>query len=749
MTIPFQPGSREVAVVGIGVRGLGLDGTRALVHKLFHGRGPARTAAAPRQPRLLAFAAADEAFAAVRDWNPARSAVFLGLGGTMEGPGPVLASELEDRYAFSGRGGIFRIGDFPANRALEAAIRRIQAGELEGALVGAVDTWTQSASGDGTGPEPPGFAVVLALRDRETALRRGDTLWAVLGSGPVRPRRSIRLDARDFLPGRNASVAGLLLVAVGCLLAGHHVWYNKETQRWEPLLDRTDGIGFQLEGESSGGLRSTTDLWHSFQPGPSPRSFLAAPKVSGYAGDSLPDLLRRVRLDLRGGNGPVRLALLSQDEVERRDLLDRVPALLQHGRTKAGWLDTRVCFSPAPIQGRVASVFSPEGGAYPGMGRELLLGLPILPMFLRGFTGDLSAAGWLFGSGRLRRGEPMADCAGTLFLGQVHAAFSRDILGYRPDVVLGVSLGEVSALQAYGAWVTLEGEVEQLERGGLYSRTVAGTFDAARQHWRLAEDAAVRWQCWTVLGPVEKVQEQAAKEGRAYISLVFSQAHCILAGDSEACRRVLSACTGITAFPCLPLASHTPVLSAWREEWLQHFRRPTRPVPGVEFHSSFFGGPIEWSEERVAAALAGQFLGPLDFRIMAQRAWDDGVRVFLEHGPRDVLTSALKRLLPEGEGLFVALDAQGEPSLQRAVRVAAELWSRGVTVDLDRLESALGQTRLPAPLEDPRLDAAASLFAASLKRTGSLTGAYLDCIRGTQGRFLELLGWPGGEGLTG
>jgi len=38
------------------------------------------------------------------------------------------------------------------------------------------------------------------------------------------------------------------------------------------------------------------------------------------------------------------------------------------------------------------------------------------------------------------------------------------------------------------------------------------------------------------------------------------------------------------------------------------------------------------------------------------------------------------------------------------------------------------------------LDVAASLFAASLERTGTLDGACQACLTQTRGRFLELLG---------
>jgi len=455
-----------------------------------------------------------------------------------------------------------------------------------------------------------------------------------------------------------------------------------------------------------------------------------------------------VLLDERGGDGPVRLAVVAGGDRECHEILGQVPQTLQRGRRDPGWLDARTCFSPRPIQGKVATLFTPVGAGYLGMGRELLLGLPGLPLLMRHFAQDLAMADWIYEAHRERRGDPLYECAATMFLSQAHAAFTRDILGIRPEVAMGLSLGEMNALIAYGAWNTPEGEFERMRRAGLYTKLMSGTFESARIHWGLPDGAPVQWRNWTVFGPVDRVLAAAATEERAYVAIVYSPIHCVLAGDAEACQRVLAGCRGLTAVPALGLAAHTPVMGQARAACYRHYHRPTRPVPGIEFHSSHFGGPYELTPERVAESLTEQALASQDFPAVVWRAWDSGVRVFVEHGPRNLLTSAMRRLLPKDEGLFLALDVQGENGLVRAVKVAAELWCRGVPVDLGRLETALGQ-RLPAPPAPPAplLDVAASLFAASLERNDSLHGAYQACVRNTRGRFLEFLGHPPEEEL--
>jgi acyl transferase domain-containing protein len=168
-------------------------------------------------------------------------------------------------------------------------------------------------------------------------------------------------------------------------------------------------------------------------------------------------------------------------------------------------------------------------------------------------------------------------------------------------------------------------------------------------------------------------------------------------------------------------------------------------VPDIEFHSGYFAGPYDLSPDRVATALTEQLLAPQDLPTAAWRAWDSGVRIFIEHGPRNLLTCALRRILPRDQGLFLAMDVQGENSLHSAMRVAAELWCRGVPVDLARLETALGRSQAPPAPPPPLLDVAASLFAASLASAGSMRDAYQACLRNTEGRFLEFLDPTSGQ----
>src|SRR2546430_2945072 len=71
----------------------------------------------------------------------------------------------------------------------------------------------------------------------------------------------------------------------------------------------------------------------------------------------------------------------------------------------------------------------------------------------------------------------------------------------------------------------------------------------------------------------------------------------------------------------------------------------------------------------------------MDFAGTVEQAWADGVRVFVEHGPKGLCTDWIRRTLGDREHLAIALDAPDGRSVRQLVRVAAELVAAGVPVD--------------------------------------------------------------------
>src|SRR5258706_10888713 len=113
------------------------------------------------------------------------------------------------------------------------------------------------------------------------------------------------------------------------------------------------------------------------------------------------------------------------------------------------------------------------------------------------------------------------------------------------------------------------------------------------------------------------------------------------------------------------MAVHCPELAAFRDEWRRIHRRPTQPVAGTRFYTHASCDHYALGEDTVADALLGQALRTVDFPRLIEKAWHDGVRVFLEHGPQGACARWISRILGDRPHVSVSLDAHGVGSLRQ------------------------------------------------------------------------------------
>ena len=140
--------------------------------------------------------------------------------------------------------------------------------------------------------------------------------------------------------------------------------------------------------------------------------------------------------------------------------------------------------------------------------------------------------------------------------------------------------------------------------------------------------------------------------------------------------------------------------------WRKLHTRATRTNDAVRMYSNFLGGSYTPTQTSVADALTGQALTTIDLPRIVELAWKDGVRVFIEHGPRNHLTSAISSILGDRPHLTVALDVPGRSSMIQAIEAVAALWTAGVPVrtdvfDVGRVEVKSRSGLMQFPLRKP------------------------------------------------
>src|SRR6185436_13774506 len=166
-----------------------------------------------------------------------------------------------------------------------------------------------------------------------------------------------------------------------------------------------------------------------------------------FSGADHADVQASLALGRESDEGPARLVIVASDLTERTTRIEQARQWLSRG----GPPPEGVAFRAKPVAGEVAFVFTGAAAAYPGMGRDLGLGLPEVVDAVGARCDELKA--WttsIFEPGDGTPSHPLHQLWGTSFLCQLHAEFSRQVLGLSPDATIGYSSGESNSLFAMG-----------------------------------------------------------------------------------------------------------------------------------------------------------------------------------------------------------------------------------------------------------------------------------------------------------
>ncbi|MFB3077274.1 MAG: hypothetical protein ACE1Y4_04635, partial [Lysobacterales bacterium] len=295
-----------------------------------------------------------------------------------------------------------------------------------------------------------------------------------------------------------------------------------------------------------------------------------------------------------------------------------------------------------------------------------------------------------------RHGLPFYQLAGCSYLCQLHAKIAAQLLGLKPTVAFGLSSGETNCMFAFGAWQDMDALLEDIDRSELYKSALAQDFTSVRQAWSLGEDEPVDWVSYRVLAPVDEVRKAVDEEEFVYLTIIQSRRDAVIGGKQSACDKLLAKLGNPDVIPLgHDLAVHCSVVEPFEPTWRKLHTRKTTMPEGVRFYSNYLDGVYALTDESVADALTGQALQTIDFPKIVEAAWSDGVRIFIEHGPRNSLASAIGDILGDRQHLAVSLDHSAVPSMTQLYRAVATLWCAGVELDLTHIAQTDPQTENP------------------------------------------------------
>jgi PfaB family protein len=629
-----------------------------------------------------------------------------GVLGTMPN---LVANRLNSQYDVAGPSFTVSGEEHSGLDALRLASRALRAGDIDAAMVGAVDLSCDSvhvAAAISVLSEdrriPGDAAVMLVLKRLDDAERDGDTVYSLVCDTPpaetgnaVAPeavsdsRLGLNDDAQSIthLFGHAHAASGLLHVAAAATVLHHRVLIGgvpliaSNPERGSGLPDGAGPRTVSVETTAMDGIVRRSVLLAEAANHAAP-SRITPLRLHVYSGADSAAVLEALAARRESSAGPARLVIVAANAEQLADRAARAEQHITLGKP-AG---TGVHFAATPIEGELGFVFTAGGAAYNGMGAQLFRALPesITPISTNFPLGEIS--NWVHDPDHV----PLAAdyLWGTALLTQAHAELTLNLLGLEPSAAIGYSSGESNVLYAFGVWNDMDAMRREIDDTGMLTREIAVEFDAVARAWNV--DRA-DWAVWNVLAPVDDVRAAIADEQRVHLMLINTEQDVVIAGEAAACGRIVDT---FGAQRCRSvgynLACHVPEVAAeFHQPWLDVHTREVTPVAGVRFYSNGVGGAYDVSTESCAAAITRQAETTVDFPATIRAAYDDGVRIFVEHGPAGACTNFIRKILGD-DVLALHLDRR-DSNIEQLFDVCAALVAVGVDVNHQALTRRLSQ----------------------------------------------------------
>jgi acyl transferase domain-containing protein/3-hydroxymyristoyl/3-hydroxydecanoyl-(acyl carrier protein) dehydratase len=648
---------------------------------------------------------------------------------TLGALGGVVASRIARVYKLGGPNYTLSCEEASGLAALDAAVLALGRGEIDLAVVGAVDLPTDPrvvesdrllSKTDRT-PLADGAAAFILKRTVD-ADRDGDFQYAALrgvtgGIGPAQRDSLAREESAplwlqpESLVGRTGAASGLVaLVQASLALAGR---IRPPSSVGEPaipwLRNREVGARTAIVSATSvdgSAWSATVEQPNAGKPIP---EWLALPdgsdeRVFTFTAVDRSSLVNRLRDAVAREEGPParpsaestssRLAIVARPQ-ELRDRLLRTIESLETERPVGD--DVFFCES-FEVPKELAFVYPGSGAQFVGMGRDWALAFPnVVERMDQGnrrlrdqFAADVF---WVNNSGRLD--DPLGVIQGQVSVGLLLTAILAEF-GVKPRATLGYSLGESAALFAVGAWSDRDEMLRRLEDSGLFKSDLAGRCDAARKTWNLDDDESVDWLTAVVNRPAADVRQAVEGVDRAYLLFVNTPRQCVLGGDRGAVLEVLTQLNAPHVEVRGASTVHSPVAEAVGEEYFRLHQMPTKPPNGVRCYSAASGNAFVPNDESAAEAITALATGTVDFPRVVEQAYRDGVRVFLEVGPGSSCSRMIAAILGDRPHRCISLCVEGAAPHAVLRRALAALWAEGFAIDFAALNPPSRGNSIPA-----------------------------------------------------
>jgi len=432
--------------------------------------------------------------------------------------------------------------------------------------------------------------------------------------------------------------------------------------------------------------RATTEEWPAelfLWNAPTPSALAELSAASGT--------LRELAASIGQASQPVgyRLAIVATSLDDLRAKLAKARTALESKQTA---LNDPQGIYLAPVRaegarGKIAFLFPGQGSQKTGMLHDLALHFPefresleTAERVLAGrFPKKLSAYIYpppAFGAEREK--QQNLELTNTLVaqpaLGVVEMGLYRLLqrLGSTPDMTAGHSYGEYVALAAAGVFPE------------------PALYDLSESRGRAIKDTT-QGEAGT-MAAVQADAEAVARalDGMEGITLANhnSPRQTVISGATNAVRSAVARLegAGLTARP-IPVACafHSPLMEPARGRFAEVLARQAFASPTAAVFSNTLGARYPEDPREIAELLASHLVRPVKFVDQIRAMYNEGARVFVEVGPKGVLTGLARQILEGKEARFIQMDTADRHGIVQLLHALAQLAVEGAPVDASQL----------------------------------------------------------------
>ncbi len=368
-------------------------------------------------------------------------------------------------------------------------------------------------------------------------------------------------------------------------------------------------------------------------------------------------------------------------------------------------------------EGKVALMFPGEGAQYPNMLKDLCLHFPevreVFELIDRAFRdhtrsrlpsqvvfpppGHKSELIW-----SMDAGAEAVFCANQAVLKLVQA------LGIQHDAVLGHSTGEHTALLAAGI-VKPDSDEEFIEHVLGVNRAFEDLKSKIPEGTLVAVGGA----------PRERLEELVAQNpDELFIALDNCANQVVICGTGDGVDKLIDGLAGGTAV-CqrLPMARayHTPWFQIFSDRLRGYFQDAKIDKPSIPAYSCVSADRFPDDEAAIRDLVVVSWSSTVRFRDAVNKMYDDGVRVFLEAGPRGNLSGFVGDILRGKEHIALPTDIRTRSGISQLHHMLAQLLAHGGDANLEHLYRRRAADVEPKVQRGPRVKISSGLQPMKLR----------------------------------